>query len=246
MRKLIVSIVFLALIGFSLRNFFSDKIPELASKFLATSMNIPVELDKATFYKDFFQIEGLSIKNPNQSVFKNAMTVQTIKVEAPYSRYIFADPLVIQNFFLENVNINLEISKNKTTACNWNVIGSHVKANRAPWYSNERKVFIKKLVIRNLTIGVKLYGKKVKVLSPISIIEFKNIDVNHGLPMQEISKIIVNKLMDTVFSAEAFKQLMGLPLTFFVNPFDSSKKDSCSDYKTDSDFKALESTTSFN
>ena len=237
MRKLIVSILLLVLIAMSLRSFFKDRIPALASQFLTKAMHVPVQLDKAAFYKNFFEIEGFSIKNPSQSAFKNAISVKTIKVEAPYSHYILQDPLVIDRFFLENVTINLEISKNKTTACNWNIIGNDINANKTHWYSNERKVMIKNLVLRNVTIGVKLYGKKVKVLSPISIIEFTNIDVNNGLPIQEISKIIVDKLMDTVFSAEAFKQLVGLPLTLLVKPFDANKKNSCLDYKVDSDFK---------
>ena len=238
MRKLLVSVILLVLIALSLRSFFRDRIPALGAQFLTKTMHVPVELKKAVFYKEAFQIEGFSIRNPKAENFKNAISIETIHIEAPYSRYFLQDPLIIQHIFLENVRINLEISKDKTTACNWNIITGNMNANHTHWYSNERKAFLKKLILRNVVIGVKLYGKKIEILSPIPIIEFQNVDVNNGLPMQEISKIIIDKLTETVFAAEAFKRIIGLPFQVFIQPFESSKG-SCSEYRPDPAFKIL-------
>ncbi|MBM3191761.1 MAG: hypothetical protein FJZ63_03805 [Chlamydiae bacterium] len=240
MRKLIVSVVLVAVIVFSLRSFFVDRIPKLAAQFLSHGMHVPIYLKKIVFHSSFLEVKDFAMVNPKEANFEYALTVDTLHVSAPYMSYVFADPLVLDHIFLEDVRINLEISKDNTTACNWNIIAENVKANRTHWYSNERKTFIKQLILRNIVIGVKLYGKNVQVLSPIPIMEFHNIDVSEGLPIQEISKIIVDKLVSTVYASEAVKAFFSLPFQLLIKPFDSKNpKDSCQGYTPDPGFKVL-------
>ena len=232
MKKLLVCAILLIVILGAGVDFIYHRLPSMVSEHLTEKAEVPVHLKRVRVSPGAIYIHDFSVNNPKTDIFKHALTVKTMTLQTPYINYLFKDPIIIDHLSLQDVYVSLEISKDNTMACNWSIITKNMNNNSAHWYSNERKAFIKKLSFCNVTVAIKLYGKTPQVLSPIDRIEFANVDVENGIPTKEISKIIVNKMLNSLFSLEAIKGLFNFPLApfkLFSKPF-NKKGDPCEDY----------------
>ncbi|PCI92076.1 hypothetical protein COB11_07935 [Candidatus Aerophobetes bacterium] len=234
MRRLIGLLIILVIliIGscFVLYYLFSD----MASRILTEKLNVKASIEHITLRKEEALVRGLTIKNPSGSALKKALTVKEIDIKAPFSHY-FGNPIIIDEIVFDKVYVSIELSKNNKIPCNWDYIVKHMHSEKPRWYSIKRKGLIKKLILTNVTIEIKQFGKDPQTLSPVPRMEFNDIDVDEGIPTSEFSKIIVSKMMGSIFSLTSITRLFTAPFDafgFFLNPGSSSSDngDECPNY----------------
>lgn len=235
MRRFVGLLVLLVVLIISSCILLYHLFPNMVSRILTENLNVPTNIEKISVRKDFTTLEGLIIKNPVGSSIKKALTIKEIQIKIPFSHY-FSNPIIIEKISLEKVYISIELSKKNTTPCNWNYIIKHIHSEKPEWYSIKRKGLIKSLVLTNVTIEIKQFGKDPQILSPIPRIEFNNINVEEGIPLNEFSKIIVSKMMGSIFSLSTIKNLLTTPLDafgFFLRPLEPKSEqpgDECPKY----------------
>ncbi|MCH9631080.1 MAG: hypothetical protein S4CHLAM37_10930 [Chlamydiia bacterium] len=202
--------------------------PDMTSRILTEKLNVKTSIEHISLRKEEAIIRGLTIKNPDGSSIKKALTVKEIDIKAPFSHY-FGNPIIIDEITLDKVYVSIELSKNNKIPCNWNFIIKNMHDEKPRWYSIKRKGLIKKLILKNVTIEIKQFGKKSQVLSPEPRMEFNDIDVDEGIPTSEFSKVIVSRMMGSIFSLRSIARLFTAPFTFFM-PGSSGDGDECPNY----------------
>ncbi len=181
---------------------------------------VPVTIKKVQFNKESFQIEELQMANPKGARLPTALKVETIKIDAPYRQY-FEDPITIDQIHLNNVYVNIQIYNKEQTEGNWHTIMHNMEEDHNSPLSIERPALIKKLILTNIQIDLILSDGSMHHLSPIDRLEFDNVDSERGIPIQEISEIIVQKMMGSIFLEKGLKAIIEAPVDIIkgVLPF---------------------------
>lgn len=185
---------------------------------ISRKMEVPVTIQRVQFNKGFFQIENFQMENPNEAELPTALKVETIRVDSPYRQY-FEDPIVIDQIHLDTVYVNIEIYNKDQTEGNWHTIMNHMEKEHSSPLSVERSTLIKKLILTNIQIDLILADGKVRHLSPIKRLEFDNIDSEKGIPIEEISEIIVQKMMSSIFLEKGLKAIIEAPVKILKGIF---------------------------
>lgn len=232
MRRLITTgiVLFILLLGSFFLGYFL--LPNVVSRFMTEKLNVPSKVENISLGKKRITLSGFNIQNPKGSTIKNALSVATINLKSSFTHYL-GNPIILDEIHLKDVHVGIELSKNNKIPCNWEYIVNHIHSEKPHWYSIQRKALIKKLIIENLTIDIKLFGKPEQTLSPVPRLEFEQIDVEQGIPTNEISNIIISKMMGSIFSLQSIKVLLTAPfeaLKFFAKPKDSGDPEECPAY----------------
>ncbi len=212
-RPVVVWIVFIAML-LALGTFLYLRIGTVISDSLSAKLGVKTKVDNINLLEKGLELEGFKIQNPRHSPVKNALTIENLGVKTPWMQ-VFANPIILDEISLENVYVSLVMSRDHKSACNWNILINNMSSGSPKWYSIKRTALIKHLVLKNVTIEIQLFGKKPQTLSPIDKLEFFNIDVKEGIPTNEISSIIVNKMIGSIFSLNTVKSILGLPFEAF-------------------------------
>ena len=170
----------------------------------------PVTIENVDFNPQSFVIGGLLIANPKEAQLPTALKVQKITVDAPYKNYI-KDPIVINQVLMNNIYLNIQLYTKDQTKGNWQTIMENMAVDHDSLFSIEREAIIKKLILTNIKIDLILSDGKVYHLSPIQRLEFDNITSDKGIPTQEISEIIVQKMMQQIFLEKGLKSILDAP-----------------------------------
>lgn len=180
----------------------------------------PVSIKDVIWKKDSFTIDDIMIANPTPARLPTAMRVKSIKVDAPYKQY-FEDPILINQIHLDSVYINIQIYNKDQTEGNWQTLMGNMAVDHKSPLSVERSALIKKLILTNIQIDLILSDGKLHHLSPIERLEFDNISSDKGIPTQEISEIIVQKMMQSIFLQKGLKSIIEAPVDIIkgVIPF---------------------------
>ncbi|QVL56384.1 MAG: hypothetical protein KFB95_04100 [Simkaniaceae bacterium] len=180
----------------------------------------PVSVKDVIWKKDSFTIDDIMIANPTPARLPTAMRVKSIKVDAPYKQY-FEDPILITQIHLDSVYINIQIYNKDQTEGNWQTLMGNMAVDHKSPLSVERSALIKKLILTNIQIDLILSDGKLHHLSPIERLEFDNISSDKGIPTQEISEIIVQKMMQSIFLQKGLKSIIEAPVDIIkgVIPF---------------------------
>lgn len=201
------------------------------SRILSEKLDVKAKVEKVQLKKSEIILNGIKIKNPKGSEIRNAFKANQVSIKASYLNLV-TNPILIDQILMEDVYVSLILSRDNSSACNWNKLLSKMSNDKPSWYSIQRTAVIKDLTLKNITIAIQLFGKPPQKLSPVKVIHFDHIDVQKGIPTKTISKIIVSKMMSSIFSLSSLKSLIGLPLDaldFMIKPFeksDSKKGDS--------------------
>ncbi|MDJ0652068.1 MAG: hypothetical protein QNJ27_03590 [Simkaniaceae bacterium] len=178
---------------------------------ISRKVKVPVTIKKVQFDTESFQIQELQIANPEGVDPPTALKVETIKVDAPYRHY-FKDPIIIDQIQLSHVYVNIQIYNEEQTEGNWHTIMHNMEQERSSLFSVERPARIKKLILTNIQIDLILSDGSVHHLSPIDRLEFDDIDSEKGIPIQEISEIIVHKMMGSILLKKGLKIILEIPV----------------------------------
>lgn len=223
MKRLVGLIVILVILVFGSGFLLYYLLPDMAARILTEKLNVPTRVKSISIGKEETVIHGFVMKNPKGSTIQNALAVNSIVIRSPISHY-FGNPIVLDELLLSNVFISIELSRNNKIPCNWDFITQNMHGEKPHWYSVTRKGLIKKMVLTNVVIEVKQFGKKPLKLSPVPVIEFNNIDVDEGIPTSEFSKIIVSKMMGSIFSISSLRAVISAPFDAFGFFFDPAKR----------------------
>ncbi|MCB1072240.1 MAG: AsmA family protein [Chlamydiales bacterium] len=190
------------------------------AEIISRKAKVPITIKKVQFNKESFQIEEFQMANPKGARLPTALKVETIKVDSPYRQY-FEDPITIDQIHVNNVYVNIQIYNKEQTKGNWHTIMNNMEKEHNSPLSIERPAIIKKLILTNIKIDLILSDGSMHDLSPINRLEFDNLDSEKGIPIQEISEIIVQKMMNSIFLEKGLKSIIEAPVDIIkgVLPF---------------------------
>ena len=198
----------------------------MLGRYLSQKMGTTVTIESIDFDEDSFTLNNLMIKNPPGNQLPTAFKVKTIEFKAPFDHY-FKKHIEIDAITLNDIYLSLEFHNKQHTKGNWTTIIQNIDSNYSSTYppesqkSSEKKslrkhrtVMIKKLLFYNIEIEIFLYGDKPRQLSPIAAIELENVSGKEGIPTEEITEIIVQKMMEQVSSIKGLtNMLISVPAT---------------------------------
>lgn len=178
------------------------KTPQLLESTLSQKLGVPVTIDAMRFHAKSFEISHLTIANPPDSQLARAFSAKKIRFEAPYWNY-FKPHIIVNKVQIDDVYVGIEFYDKKNTYGNWTKIiarldTQNTEKNHPPEAKKKRTALIRHLMINNISIDLILKGDKVRRLSPIPQLEFHDINSEEGLPMDEITELIIQKLMEQI------------------------------------------------
>ena len=192
----------------------------ILAQIISHKTQVPVTIKKVEFSKKSFTIHELQMSNSKEARLPTALKVEMIKVNSPYRQY-FEDPIFIDQILVSNVYVNIQIYDKEQTKGNWHTIMNNMEEEHNSPLSVERPAIIKKLILTNIQIDLILSDGSIRHLSPIDRLEFDNLDSDKGIPIQEISEIIVQKMMNSIFLEKGLKAIIKAPVDIIkgVLPF---------------------------
>ncbi|QVL57220.1 MAG: hypothetical protein KFB93_07510 [Simkaniaceae bacterium] len=192
----------------------------ILAQIISHKTQVPVTIKKVEFYKESFSIQELQMSNPKEARLPTALKVESIEIDSPYRQY-FEDPILIDQILVNNVYVNIQIYDKAQTKGNWHTIMDNMAEEHNSPLSIERSALIKKLILTNIQVDLILSDGSMHHLSPINRLEFNNINSDKGIPIQEISEIIVQKMMNSIFLEKGLKAIIEAPIDIIkgVLPF---------------------------
>lgn len=220
----LVSILVLLLGGYFIVKEFS--LPRFVSSKLSSMMKVYVSLGELDLGFKNIEAESLTIMNPKGFHLKKAMSIENIAVSAPFQAF-FKDEVIIEELDLSNIYVGLEYENQSSKKGNWTVIMSNLESAAPKTVKDSAKhVYIKKCILTNLQVELAYTSGNPapKYYPTIKRLEIYDIDSRNGLPMQEISKAILDATLKQIFSQEGIKSmlenyLLGPSQTPFNLPF---------------------------
>jgi hypothetical protein len=192
----------------------------ILAQIISHKTKLPVSIRKIDYNKNAFIIHDIQLANPKQARLPTALSSETIKVHAPYRQYL-EDPIVIDQIHVDNSYINIQVYNKEQTKGNWHTIIDNMSEDQNSPLSVERSALIKKLILTNIKIDLILADGSIYHLSPIERLEFNDLSSDKGVPIQEISEIIVHKMMGQIFFEKGLKAIIEAPVNVIkgVLPF---------------------------
>lgn len=218
MRKFFAVIFFLILITTGLGTVAYMNSAYLLAKVISNKIHLPVSIKALDFYEKHFSIRNLKMANPPEARIPIGLKVEAIDITAPYTHYI-KNPIVIDKIHMNDLHINIQFYNKERTNGNWHTIIKNIKQKNETPLSFEREVVVKKLLFTQIYIDLILSNGKIYHLPPIEKIEFKNITTKKGIPIQEISKIIVEKMVHSIFLEKSLQAIIKTPVDIIKKIF---------------------------
>ena len=190
----------------------------LLATIISHKTNTPISIEEVNFHKTGITIERFQMGNPKGTRFPTALSVDTIEVKAPYKNYL-KDPIYIDTIHLKDVYVNIQIDNRAQTEGNWQTIIADMNKDKKTFFSIEKKTVIRKLFLTNVKIVIILSDGKLHELSPIEILQFDNVSTEKGIPIHEISEIIVAKMMHSIFIQQGIKNILNVPFNIIKGIF---------------------------
>ena len=209
MKKFLVILAIFLIILFGGAFYVVEKAAEIMSYVISQKTGTPVHIDQIYFKKDAIRIVDLKIGSPSESKLKTAFKAGNIVIHAPISNY-FNDPIVFNRILIEKIYLGIEFYNQDRTRGNWvtlmNRLGADDQDSKKGSYS-----IIRELILRDLQIELLLAGSKPNYLSPVNEIRLTNIRSDDGRIAEELTKIIIQKMMEQVFILKGIKTIIDLP-----------------------------------
>jgi uncharacterized protein involved in outer membrane biogenesis len=189
------------------------RLPEMVANNLSKKMQVEVEIDDLIIRPSHIDVEKLEIGNVPKYKLPRSFSADHIHVQAPLLSY-FDQNVVIDEITISNIYLGLEFAKKGSKEGNWTIImGNYEKttaSDSAPKdKKTEKSVLIKKLILNNIAIDL-AYNKEgtVQHLKPIPRLEFTNVTSEGGIPTDQITKVIMQQMLQSVFSQENLQNMI--------------------------------------
>ncbi len=218
MGRLFRILIFLLVVLIALFYLAKSNRSALLASIISHKTNNPISIDKVDFHKEGITIKRLQIGNPKGTRFPTALSIDTIDIKTPYKNYL-KNPIYIDKIHLKDVYINIQIDNKAQTKGNWQTIIANMHQDQKTFFSIERETTIKKLLLTNIHIVIILSDGKLHELSPIKQFQFDNVTTEKGIPIHEISEIIVQKMMHSIFIQHGIKNLLNAPFNIIKGLF---------------------------
>lgn len=219
--KFILSLAFLVILVAALVGvYFYARRTSILSHYLSEKMGVSVHIDSVDISTDKITLNGLNIANPKGYSLPSALKIQTLSFNTPVSEY-FKKEITVNNVTLSEVLLGVEFKDKSHTHGNWTEIIGNLDTNysttqapdesakkKSSGFRHDRTVRINQLLILNTTVQLQLAGEPLKTLSPIAKMEFQNVTSEKGLPIEEITEIIIRKLIDEASILQGFSRMV--------------------------------------
>jgi len=193
----------------------------LLTEYLSQKMGTTVHVGAVDVSWNTITIERIKVDNPQGYKLPVALQIELLSLETPLSEY-FKKHIVIDTVTLKNVYLGIEFKDSNHTRGNWTQLISNIDSNNSsteptgkapptPTKSvrHQRTVLIKKLLFLNIDVDLMLSGdSSPRRLSTIQKIELDNVNSEEGLPTEEITEVIVQKLMEQVTSLKGIANML--------------------------------------
>ena len=182
-------------------------LPVLVSKELSKQAKVPISMDALQLSLSNIHIEKLKVGNPPFYTLPKALTVDTIEITAPLSRY-FDPQITLDRLTLDNIYVGLEFDSKNSKQGNWSTIMGHL--NGSDPQNTSKNVLIKKLILTNLSIELayKDASSPPKKLQKITRIELDHVSSEGGIPSSVIMKIVMREALHNIFSKEGLQNMI--------------------------------------
>ena len=112
---------------------------------------------------------------------------------------------------MNNIYINIEFYTEDKLEGNWQTLINAMETVDKSNSKGERQSHIKKLVLNNIQVTLILSDGKIHRLSPIKHLEFNDVTSDEGIPINEISEIIAQKMLYSIFKEEGLNLIIKIP-----------------------------------
>ena len=182
----------------------------LLANMIGNKLGVPVYIEGFNFKKDKIIIDHLEITNPPEAKTPFALKVEKITITAPFYNY-FRDPIVIDKVLLQNIFLNIEFYTKNQEEGNWVTLVNNTHTEHKAVFSAEHSLTIRRLHLTDIDVNLVLAGGKLRKLTPIDELTFKNVTSEKGIPTHELTEIIVQNLMNQVFVIKGLKTVFAAP-----------------------------------
>lgn len=210
-----------------------SRAPDILANNLSKKLGVPVEIADIDFGFSHLTVENFEIGNLPDGILAKAFSVDTLDVEAPLTRYL-NNQIVIETIQLDNVYLGLEFDSATSTKGNWTRIMGNLQnsidedtppeqkrdrkhkrkkdqqAEQAAAPSSGRSVFIKELVINNISVDL-VYVRgdgRIKKLPMIKQIVLRNINSEEGFPVDQLMNSVLGQMLQQVFIQQNLKNMI--------------------------------------
>lgn len=185
-----------------------SRLPEFISSKLSEKMRVQVSIEEINVGWDAIGVNNVSVGNPEGYRLAKAFQTESIDVQAPLPNYL-DNPIVIDKVQLDHVYVGIELDSKKSKTGNWTVILGNLEGGEKKPSKGGKKVLIKKLILTDIKIDL-AYNKENQVthLDTIKRLEFNNVSSEEGIPLEQISSIILNQMLKKIFSIENLTDML--------------------------------------
>ncbi len=177
---------------------------------ISHAIKTPVTINDIDFDRESFKIQNLIVGNSKEAYIPTAFRAEVLEVAAPYKHYL-QHPIVIDKIEMDNIYLDIEFYNEDKTEGNWHSLIANMHSDEKP-VKHKRKTLIKKLVLNHIQVNVILADGKIHRLSPIEYLEFDDITSEEGIPIKEISEIIVRKMIYSILKDEGLNLIIKVPI----------------------------------
>lgn len=176
---------------------------------MTSQFQVPVSVGSVSLGFSAIGFKKLVIGNPKGAVLPTALSTVNITINAPVTRY-FKQDVVIDEISVSDIQLGLEFDSAGGTKGNWTEIMSNYENAPEPSAEDTRTVFIKRLVLNNISVDVvyRTNPKKIKRLPLIPQIVLTNISSTGGVPMHQIMESVLGQMLKSVFLKENMKDML--------------------------------------
>lgn len=180
------------------------------ARIISKTTHTPVTIDTIHFQRHSFNIENLVIGNPKKAYIPTAFRAEHVEVDTHYNQY-FKKNILIEKIEMNNIYINIEFYTEDKLEGNWQTLINAMETVDKSNLKGERQSHIKKLVLNNIQVTLILSDGKIHRLSPIKHLEFNDVTSDEGIPINEISEIIAQKMLYSIFKEEGLNLIIKIP-----------------------------------
>lgn len=176
---------------------------------LSRQFQVPVTVGSIGIGFSAIDVEKLIIDNPAGSILPKALSTVNITVSAPLTRYL-KNHIVIDEISVTNIDLGLEFDSPSGPKGNWTQLMSHYEDAPEGAKQPNRTVFIKRLVLNNISVQLvyKTNSKNIRRLPLIKQIVLTDIHSSAGVPMHQIMESILGQMLKSVFLEENLKNMI--------------------------------------
>ena len=200
------------------------QLPKIISLSIAKQTKTHVKLGSISFHSNGFVLNNLVIESPVGGTIRRALSVDKLAINASYDAYS-KRPLIIESVQLSDIFLGIEFYNADNTEGNWISIMQNLDDTTKEGEVDappDDYALLKELQLEQVNIDLKLYKQKKIRLKTIPDISFSDVRTDTGQIADELTEIIIEKVMYTVFIKKGIQTVINIPkdvIKTVISPF---------------------------